>query len=98
MNKTFKPSSYDMRPGGCTGNCNQGRACTCRPAWMTSGELKAVQAAEACTDVGEDYSPRPHFLDRITAAGFWAGYAAILTIVLAAVAAGYLWASYGPKS
>lgn len=59
----------------------------------------APQAAEAATGIGEDYSrsPRPHYLERISALGFYRGWLFFMTLLGALVAAGYLWASYGPR-
>lgn len=39
---------------GCTGNCRQGRECTCWP-----------RAAEACTELGADTAPRFGLIERL---------------------------------
>lgn len=65
----------------------------------SSHDMRPGAAPQAATGVGEDYSrsPRPHYLERISALGFCRGWLFFMTLLCALVAAGYLWASYGPR-
>ena len=67
----------------CTGNCNQGRACTCRPA-----------PAEAATDVGmDDDTPRAP----LTAGeALFVCLIGLLSTFLMVGLAGYVWGRWFP--
>jgi hypothetical protein len=62
----------------CTGNCHQGRYCTCTVIAMPTPVNPYTQAAEACTEVGfEDDYPMP-LRDRLAIVGIYAASAAIV--------------------
>lgn len=82
MDKTFKPSSHDMRPGASMTACTSD-AC--------KGGRKACPCPDACRINTPMWWQR---LERVTPRQFWLFY---VTAVSACISAGYLWASYGPR-
>jgi hypothetical protein len=82
MNKTFKPSIHDMRPGASMTAC-------------TADACKGGRTACPCPDACRIPTPMWwQWLERVTPRQFWLFYA---TFFGACVAAGYLWASFGPR-
>jgi len=80
MDKTFKPSSHDMRPGASMSAC-------------TSDLCKGGRTACPCHDACR--IPTPMWwerLEQMSAKQFWLFW---FTVVAACVSAGVLWASYG---
>jgi hypothetical protein len=75
----------------CNGSCETHAGCDC---------CTQVMPAEACTEFGfvNDKAPAKRmWWESVERHTFWRAYAALLTFIAACIAAGYLWASFGPR-